>query len=486
MQMKIFMNRQVDFLPYIFFGVAALHLLTLGLPSVNLEFAFADASKYFINGDGKLLDQYFKYQANTIALPYLGYLVSKVLDVEPIYALRLLSTLGLYLIVLSVRKIAIFLKLNLSLALYLVLMLNPLVWTYAGRATADIFPASIALLSISICCCQSARWYRGLVSGMLFGLACSLKYHSIVLMPLIFLLLCSEKKWREILIYFCVFAISAISVVSLFIFFVFKKYGFFLAPPMYQQIHGMSINNPLNNFFGYAGFLLLLAVPFSFLPNLRAFKKKTASVYGILILFCFICFLSGYFFLKNTGELDFGPLDRWLSPQVASGLLSMFVFAGVFSLYTQIKIGESEKTKILMVVGVIVFLLVLSFTRPAQRYLLFVLPFIYLIVNAELLKVKSISFLFLIALMSSNVFIAYSQWSTGVASQGMVNFLVSNNMLHVTDPGDIESHVGNFFAKNNQGTCMYKVISGRSSNSLYTSESPYFLGKKSYSLIPMK
>lgn len=48
---------------------AAAHLILLGLPSVNMEGAFNDASEYF--SDGNRL--YFYSAANTLAMPWLAF-----------------------------------------------------------------------------------------------------------------------------------------------------------------------------------------------------------------------------------------------------------------------------------------------------------------------------------------------------------------------------------------------------------------------------
>ena len=48
-------------------SIVACHVLLILLPSVNLEFAFVDAAGYFADSDQSLLNQYFSYQANTLA-----------------------------------------------------------------------------------------------------------------------------------------------------------------------------------------------------------------------------------------------------------------------------------------------------------------------------------------------------------------------------------------------------------------------------------
>ena len=480
------MRSRSDVFLFIPLGMTLLHLLTIGLPPVNLEFAFADASQYFKNGDSRLLDQYFKYQANTIAIPYFGYLVSNLLNIEPLYALRTLSTFGLLAIVLSVRKIALFADLRPNLAFYIVLMLNPLIWTYSGRATADILPAAIALLSMSVLFDARLSWYRSFSAGVLFGAACSLKYHSIILFPLVFLILTIRLDWRKAMTHFLTFTAPSIAIVSIFIFMIYTSFGFILTPPAYQNIHSLGFNSQINNLLGYFGFLFLLAFPFSFFRDSFTQKEIPPSFYLALLSISLFSFFIGYLFLPSNGELDLGPLNRWISPQMSSGMLTLFASIGVFSLCSQIRSEHPNRNKILIITGIAVFIFVLSFTRPAQRYLIYVLPFFLLTLNHGLFKSNRIVIPTVVILFSVNTFVAYSQWCTGAASIKMVEHVISQDLISVTNPGDIEGHVGNYFKTKPADNYIYKVVAGRLPDAIYTTESPYTFGKKSYSLVQVK
>jgi len=128
-------------------SVLSIHLLLILLPSVNLEFAFVDAAHYFSRRDQALLDQYFNYQANTLGLPWLAWLVSHVLPMlDMLTVVRLLSVSGIVIMASSFLRLSRYMGEQSSLGLLAFLLLNPLIWTYSGRATADFLPAAIGKL----------------------------------------------------------------------------------------------------------------------------------------------------------------------------------------------------------------------------------------------------------------------------------------------------------------------------------------------------
>ena len=139
--------------------------------------------------------------------------------------------------------------------------------------------------------------------------------------------------------------------------------------------------------------------------------------------------------------MDLGPLNRFLAPElqvVFFSILSVFAVLLVFGWdYSSSWWSDSKK---MLGLSVFVMLLVLSYARPTQRYLLFVLPFFIMALPVALLRSKIAVYLSLAVFWGANGFIEYSRWCTGEASRKMVDKIVASSLIQVTDPGSIRPH----------------------------------------------
>ena len=176
-----------------------LHLLMLSLPPVNLEFVFADAAKYFINpANVQLIEQYFYYQANTLGVPGLSAILLKVVpSMDALIAVRVVSIMGIALFGWSLIRIAQYLGRPLNSALLWVMLLNPLIWTYSGRGTADFLPAAVGLCSVALALGMPGKTSRLLLAGLVMGVAAVLKYHELALLIVLFSLVAPQQGWRH-------------------------------------------------------------------------------------------------------------------------------------------------------------------------------------------------------------------------------------------------------------------------------------------------
>ena len=472
---------------YIFLiaGIFFAHVLLALLPAINLEFAFVDAARYFHTGDINLINQYFRLQANTIGLPILASFVATFFPkLDILIIIRLLSTSGIILLGIGIINFAKFLKRDDALNLLLLILLNPLVWVFSARATADFLPAALGIFAISIVLAKDTSNFTVICSGILLGLAAILKYHAIFL--LFFLIPCLWNPTTKVFKfkYFSIIFLISLSLLSLFLFFVFKNFGFWVTPPAFQSIHGISLSGLVNNFFLYSGYLILICAPSSFVfYQWRDFFYK--YMFRFISIFISI-FLLGYLCFYDGGELNFGPLDRFINKNISAGLFSLlslqillpFFFDSKKHLFSDI--NKSLTIALLFVIGAF------SLTRPSQRYLLVILPIFVCLISRKIISNKYIFYTSIMIFTLMDIFIAYSQWCTGTAAQKMVDAIRSAGLINITDAGAIEGHVGNQFNINNRYTAKYTVIAGNDDFAKIKVQSGLSMIDKKFSLIEIK
>ncbi len=127
------------------------HSLLLKVSGVNLEFTFVDAANYFKTLNPILIHQFFYYEANTLGVPYLAYCISSFFPkIEILVLIRIMNLVGLILMSIGIINICRFLNKKNYVGILILLILNPLIWTYSGRATSDFLPMALGIFSISL------------------------------------------------------------------------------------------------------------------------------------------------------------------------------------------------------------------------------------------------------------------------------------------------------------------------------------------------
>jgi hypothetical protein len=462
------------------FSALVAHLLLIKASGVNFEFAFIDASAYFKNLNPTSIHQFFFYQANTLGLSYLAHIISLIFPgVELLILIRLINLVGLILLTLGVINICHFLNKKSYTVITVLLVLNPLIWTYVGRATADFLPMALGVFSISLALGSKQFSFQSFFSGLLFGLSCLLKYHTIVI--LIFLLpLMYDKFSLRFIIRKILFILMVITpMLTYYLITIKSNFDFWITPPRFLDRHRVEFNisNLFNNIVLYCGFLSLIVLPTTVFSEefFYSIKKYWKSFLAIL----FISVFFGATFFIDLGELNFGPLDVYLDEKFRIFILS-FLFLLPFVL---LMIPDKNKNfRSRMGLSVLVALILLSSTRPAQRYLLFVIPFFIFFIPENILKSKTVilSTCFLFFLINS--FIELSRFSSGSAAEKMVDKLVRDGILQQTIPGVIEGHVGNKFFEAKDFRKYYIVASRSNSRTIFSVTSGASFFKKTFFL----
>jgi len=478
--LKYFPNNQSMIVLIIVLSSLFIHAYLISFPLVNFEYAFIGVADYFRTSNNLYLEQFFRAQANTLGMPYLTYLASTALpEVELITLYRLINLIGIPLLVFSIIKICRFSGIENHIPITLLIIFNPIIWNFSERATADFFPAALAIFAVSVTL-TSKKIFPSFLAGLILGIATVLKYHAILLLLFIAFFYFWKETPKLAAYKLTIVSMVAISITFVYLYLVYINFDFLVVPVHFQNVHKISFSNFLSNFLQYSGFLVLIAIPTFFLS--RDFLKVAFSrlkVTGLVFAVSIIM----YYFMIDSGELNLGPLDSYVSIDMRMFIL---VFGGaIFFIIFFISQRGADDPNFIKVFWytIITILLILSSTRPAQRYLIFILPFMIMVLPTVFLKsrlivVSTICFFFII-----NIYIEYNRWNTGVAAILMAQEIEANGFMQDTDPGAIYPHVGNRFPVNDAEKKDYVIVAQKNNDAIIITSSGIGGLKKYYSLI---
>lgn len=459
-------------------------LAMLTWPSVNLEFAFADAALYFQRGDASLIAEYFSLQANTVAIPFGVAHVARLFgDASLLGTARALSLCGVPLLAWGLYRLCRQLGRTDADKVSLYVTLNPLVWIYASRATADFLPVALGVLAVSFLSDATLGGRRVAGGALLLGLAAVMKYHAVFL--LLFAAALTLGRGRSAITPRVVAVVLTAMSAPLIAYLIaaHEAFGFWVTPPEFQSKHQFSSLGVLSNAICYAGYLTLLAWPtVALLPEWRSFIRRNwrPALAALVILP-----VAGALLITDNGEMNMGPLDRWVSPEGRTALFTLFAAGMALPLLAGRVDGRPpDSASRALWMAAACFLLILSFTRPAQRYLLFIIPFVVLAIPATFFSNRRLFHATLILFCAANAFADASRWCTGTAAERMVREVQSRGLMERTDPGAVLPHAGSPFFRAQRGQLAFTIVAGTAPDALVTTRAGLSFFEKSYSLVP--
>ncbi len=201
-----------------------------------------------------------------------------------------------------------------------------------------------------------------------------------------------------------------------------------------------------------------------------------------------LLFTLGFLVVVPNGEMNFGPLDAYLTPHIVgacfalcAGLLPLCIADGIHSESAD---PSSRRYKICLAAGIFLFIGVLSFTRPAQRYLLFVLPLAYCFVPHAMARRRLLVSLVIVVSIAFNLFIYANQVAKGQASAEMMRQIIGDGYLPLTDPGPLLLQDGDQFPLKYDAPNRYIVVPGKAADAIIAIDKrPFPLVHKAYSLV---
>ena len=175
-----------------------------------------------------------------------------------------------------------------------------------------------------------------------------------------------------------------------------------------------------------------------------------------------------------------GPVSLYINDNIFCGLL--FILSIVLLNNLRRLFFSSEKKLKNVIFVVFIFAVILSASRPAQRYLISIIPLLYIlfILNIKKENLKTYVYLSLIIYLPINFILTVNSYLNSKISEDVLKFLNSKNFIQKTNPGVLTPHIGYLF-NTDQKNHKYIIDNSKSKNTLKVFEKNfYFVNKKLY------
>ena len=461
-----------------------LHAFYINTPFVNLEYVFAQATQSLLDPQSKQgMADYFSMQANPLG--YVGFsTLFHFLTGEPegFWSYRLASLSGLVAILAAGAIFTSSLKPGHTREFHLwcaLVTFSPLIWLFSGRATADILPVGLLLLSFALVFKSEVKTVYGWLASVVFLLAIGVKYHALLMAPGFIYIFWLQNRingsWAKKCGQFFLLPLLGFAT---YLWVIYSQYGFFLVPDAFSQPFKPELANFLKIFSSYASYLGILLGPLALASILSV--RKIWKWWALLVAGFGLGMWPGITPLGfQAGEMNYGPLDGLLN-----GALVLFVKAlgGVFFCFVIYDcFVEASKNKN-AVAGFLLtvclpYLLICSATRPAQRYLVFLIPVIFYFLvfyklQARIFYRSVLGWGTVAIFVCANIFAVNYQIAQAKASDNMAQWLIENKLIEQTHPGSISSNSGQYFTAFAGSPKTHRVLqrSGEVETSLHSEE----------------
>ena len=458
-------------------------------PSLNLEYVFLQGAHSLIapSAESPIAD-YFAKQANPLGMSLLAGVATRALSILPeLTSSRLPNVIGLTSIVylgwLGLRRS------NSVLSRFLLwssfIALNPIVLPYAVRLSADVLPAALVFASFTVTkqvvdgCRESRLW----LAPLLIFFAAMLKYNSLYFLFGVTALLVSNNvteglrfNKRKLPAVVGGTALGALTF-ALFVTWQYRISGILLLNNEFRSIHSLRLDDPLtlsSRGFRYLAFLSLLMSP-------MLAGRISSTVLPLRKLAVSILIGVPTFFLARLddptgGELDFGgliPRGSWLDQL----LILLGCILTPLLVWSILRVSR-RKDAVLLLAYVVVPLVVMSFARPAQRYLIPIVVIVsFVLASATVPKAPALlaqSFAIVLMTIPCFALVGY-QNGTAVAADRMAQWIQDRQLLEVTRPDDIQPHAGQYWVDVKSDEPQFKVTKLNSQAQCQLHETPISL-----------
>ena len=347
------------------------------------------------------------------------------------------------------------------------IILHPMIIAFGTSATADVLPVGLLMLSLAVAYKSTDHQvFSKFLAALLFGFAIVVKYNSAYFgLAFIYIAIVggtqAKKSMTQIYRDISIFVIVPFICLITYIWWSYNRYQIFVST-------GLTGGKP--NFldvaswaFTFGKYLSFLGIFIGFIPIIitanesRTFFERlkfVAIIVGTLLFGWFVLYL------KVMREMNFGYVFGSLNLR----LLETFGFLGgiCFCLYALKQIGNRDRLSQLLICGLAPYLLLISASRPTQRYLIFAVPVVLLLV-VDALKSFSARARDLSVGITALGFAAVSLLGVsylraqGNASEDMAVWMEENGVIEQSAPGAIFPHARQHFYGLAQSEVKYDV-----------------------------
>lgn len=492
-------ERSINF--YFIILIFFFHLFCINFHSVNHEYLSYDFLIYLdtnqVNvfdylkktNNSYYLENYFSQQANTFGFTLLIYFFSKIFFLDYLITAKLLSAFGLVLLYLGIKNLFIvnnFKKIN--YIYILIIILNPIIWIFSFRAYGDIISSGIAFYAFSSLLLQKKfHKFFFLILGI-----------SIIIKPICGIYVIAYNIYKFInknKIKYIFYDNLVIFILPIIFFSInYKVFNFFLFPESgaVEQHKILTIKFFLIQLIFYFGTFFLILFPLWHLKFLKVFQARDLI---IIIIFLFIIYhlsKDSLLLIFNNSELNLGPLSNYIKDEyliILLFFLSTFFFLLIKSLYKSLK-NNLNKT---ILFSIIIYLVILSFLKPVQKYLIPIIPLMYFLVY-DFIKDNKTNYIYfyssLILFFIVNFYLLSNQYVSGKISYDVYKFLKKKDLYHLTNTSLIDPHTSflldgksklkKYYTENNEYELVYDL---NKKKCIYIFETKFVYLKKNLCLI---
>ena len=434
-KIKYLNNKKFSYLILFSFFFLILNYSRFFFDTYNLEWYFSELSKYFYDKEYYFDIRLFKQnQANTtfysLLLSPLNFVSN--LNHDQISIMRFFNFVPFFILVLIFYKNNILNFENKTFLLFLIL-LCPIINIYSFRIYPDFLSATFCWLSLIFLINKKKN-----SSVFMFIISFLLKPVSMIIFPIILGIIYYSKENKKQKIKLIIKFLFLTTFIYFFYILNFEKIIF---SSYYQNTYvQLNLIKPVLNFlyyFNYATILISPALFFLILEIINIYKKNYKKVFLFVITIILLSLILLKFSFQN-GEMNYGYLNKFLINNYITFII--IFFNTLISLLFVIICLNDKKIKPLFI-GYLVCLIILSIlvSRPAQRYLIYLLPLLfYIVIELYHNKTKYLKISLLIYMVFFS-FVNYGQKIFQInnlkSTNNIIKFIDQKKLFGQTHPG---------------------------------------------------
>jgi len=349
----------------------------------------------------------------------------------------------------------------------LLIITSPMIVAFSTHATSDVLPVGILLMSFWFLSeyTKKVRFSFLVVSAVLFGLSSTIRYIAPYLGGyVVCILLCNRRAWKKKLSDIFFFGVLSSVILIAEILWKFSSFDVWISTRLAQN--GPNFLDYSNWFLVSLKYLSFIGVFCGFLPLVVATKKLRRI--NLKMRHAFVgplIFVLAFFSTRaiDDGELDFGGgfvFSKLIFDfAIFAGFLSAcFVIFGVVN--RKIPTTQFESA---WIVGLVPYVVLISASRPTQRYLIYVIPIALLFLVRGLFaftnRVRRVAVFINCVLFVSVSLLGMSYLtSQGNASEEMAVWVEENSLISQTSAGVIRPHAGQHWWGVEADETRYEII----------------------------
>ncbi len=471
----------------LFFGLftISLHLLSLNFFPINYEYTFSEGSKYFNSFESKYSEFYFKNQANTLFYSLIINFIDRITlgTIESLVISRLISFSSYIFLIYGLFYHLKFFKIHKSLqSLVIILFLfNPIVWTLSFRSTPDLISSALGFYASGLLLYKFKNIRFRRASYLMLGASIALKPFAFIYL-LYLICFVDFKKIPKFNKKYFIDLVFLLIIPFIYYFSVKYFFGFYLLSDHFASDHELKKNIKIiiQNFIGYFCFLSIFIFPLTFSIKRRIGIK-------IIILYLLTVVIGVYYLnFLNSGELNFGFFGLYFHESIFLFISFSSFFIFLLKIY---EILEYTKNKFLfnkIIILLLLFIFILSLSKPVQRYLIFILPIIF-ILFVNFIDQKKIKYLMVIGILlyfPINILSFINSYYNSKFYNNMFLILKQNEIEKITDFKTLD-HAFGFLYLDNQLSKKY-YITREAEDYFLKFQNTFFGFKTNYYLINKK